>query len=93
MWAHEITLTLPLFIEVSLPSQESERSCICVFKGVDFPSVYEFCNWILELFRRLGIFFIFYYSESAFDTLMQTSGVESTLKVGGTGLSYPWYNI
>jgi len=28
--AHKASLTPPLFIEVSVPSQESERSCICV---------------------------------------------------------------
>jgi hypothetical protein len=30
--AHKTNLTLPLFIEVSLPSQESEWSCICVLQ-------------------------------------------------------------
>ena len=30
VWAHKISLTPPLFIEVHAPSQESERSCICV---------------------------------------------------------------
>jgi hypothetical protein len=27
---HKISLTPPLYIEVSVPSQDSERSCICV---------------------------------------------------------------
>jgi hypothetical protein len=27
---HKTSLTLPLFIEVPVPSQESEQSCICV---------------------------------------------------------------
>ena len=30
VWAHKTSLTSPVFIEVSVPSQESERSCICV---------------------------------------------------------------
>jgi hypothetical protein len=30
IWAHNTSLTPPLFIEVFLPSQESEWSCICV---------------------------------------------------------------
>jgi hypothetical protein len=30
VWAHKTNLTLPLFIEVLVASQESERSCICV---------------------------------------------------------------
>ena len=44
-----IILTPPLFIEVSVPSQESERSCICVlavsiliFDFVIFPTVWYF---------------------------------------------------
>jgi len=31
VWAHNNSLTLPFFIEVPVPSQQSERSCICVF--------------------------------------------------------------
>ena len=31
VWAHKTGLTLPRFIEVTLPSQESKRSSICVF--------------------------------------------------------------
>jgi len=29
-WSHAANLTPPLFIEVPVPSQESERLCICV---------------------------------------------------------------
>ena len=29
VWAHRTSLTPPLFIEEYVPSQESERSCIC----------------------------------------------------------------
>jgi hypothetical protein len=29
VWDHKISLTLPLFIEVPVPIQENERSCIC----------------------------------------------------------------
>jgi hypothetical protein len=35
VWAHTINLTPPLFIEVSVPSQGSERSYICV-RDIDF---------------------------------------------------------
>jgi len=31
VWGHTISLTPPLLIEVSVPSQESEQSCIYVF--------------------------------------------------------------
>jgi hypothetical protein len=30
VWAHKISLTLSFFIEVSLPSHDSQQSCICV---------------------------------------------------------------
>jgi hypothetical protein len=37
VWAHKASLTLPLFIEVPVPSQESERSCIWVLGVLIFP--------------------------------------------------------
>jgi hypothetical protein len=39
VFVHKTSLTLPLFIEVSLPRQENEQSCICVM-GIDFASFY-----------------------------------------------------
>ena len=30
VWSHQSSLTLPFLIEVPVPSQESERSCICM---------------------------------------------------------------
>ena len=32
IWANTTSLTPPLFIEVSVPSNESKRSCICVLE-------------------------------------------------------------
>ena len=40
-WAHKIIVTPPLFIEVPVPSQESDWSCICVL-GIHFISFYDF---------------------------------------------------
>ena len=60
VWAHTINLTPPLFIEVSVPSQGSERSYICV-RDIDL-SFLLFWYWILEPFRQcdmLVFFFIF----------------------------------
>jgi hypothetical protein len=37
VWAHKASLTLPLFIEVPVPNQESERSCIWVLGVLIFP--------------------------------------------------------
>ena len=34
VWAHKTSLTLPLFIDVPVQNQESERSCILYVKGV-----------------------------------------------------------
>ena len=48
VWVHKTSLTLPLFIEVSVPSQESEWLLLfLVF------------NWILEL-----VFFVLYFINS-----------------------------
>jgi hypothetical protein len=60
VWAHTINLTPPLFIEVSVPSQGSERSYICV-RDIDL-SFLLFWYWILEPFRQCGmlVFFHFY---------------------------------
>ena len=38
VWAHKISLTPPPLIEMFVPSQESERSCICVL-GVSICSL------------------------------------------------------
>jgi hypothetical protein len=40
-WTHKTSLTPPLFIEVPVPCQESERSCICV-RGIEFATFYDF---------------------------------------------------
>ena len=37
VWADKTSLTLPLFIEVSVPRQESERSCVCVLGASILP--------------------------------------------------------
>ena len=40
-------LTPPLFIEVLVAIQESERPYICA-RGIDFVYFYDFCYWILD---------------------------------------------
>ena len=47
VFVHKTSLTLPLFIEVSLPSQENEQSCIFVLWASIFP---------LSMFRQCSIF-------------------------------------
>ena len=57
VWAHKTSLTPPHLIEVLVPGQESERSCICVFReGANrFCLFLRFFYWILELFRQCGM--------------------------------------
>ena len=60
LWAHKTSLTPPLFIEVSVPSQESERSCIFVL----FVSILPLSTMFLFDFgvAPTVFFFLFYYS-------------------------------
>ena len=37
VWVRKTSLTPPLITEVAVPSQESERSCICVLRVLIFP--------------------------------------------------------
>jgi len=49
LWAHKTSLTPPLFTEVTVPSQESELSCVSVL-GFSILPFLRFFYWILELF-------------------------------------------
>jgi hypothetical protein len=61
VWVHQTSLTPPLIIEVPVPDQESERSCICVLEVSVLPlGTVCFLFWILELFRKCDIFFAFH---------------------------------
>ena len=53
----KLLLSPPLFIQVPLPRQESERSCICLFR-VSIQPLQQFFYQILELFRQCGIFLL-----------------------------------
>jgi hypothetical protein len=44
-WAHKTSLTLPLFIEVSVPNQESEMLCMCVSDIDLINSVNSSCSY------------------------------------------------
>ena len=60
VWDHKISLTPPLFIEVPVPSQDNDMSCICVLE-VTICLFQRLFDWILELFRRCGIFCFSFY--------------------------------
>ena len=78
VWTHKTSLTLPLFIEASVLSQESGRSYICVLGAcIEFPSFYDISIWILEMFRRCGILFfilIRHMTENRLAILVMTFG-------------------
>jgi hypothetical protein len=42
IWAHKTSLTLPIFIKVPEPSQESECSCICMLGLLILPQFQTF---------------------------------------------------
>jgi hypothetical protein len=50
----------PLFIEVPVPRQDSERSCICVL-GVSILPLSTILTFILELFRQCDIFCLLWF--------------------------------
>jgi hypothetical protein len=59
VYAHQISLTLPLFIEVSVPSQKHMSGHA---KGITFAQSYDL-HWILYMFKECGIIVVllFYY--------------------------------
>ena len=57
---HKTSLTLPLYIEVSVPCQEGERSCIYVLEVSIFASFNDFPIGFLEMFRHCGNL-VFYF--------------------------------
>ena len=69
---HKTSLIPPPFIEVSVPSQECERSCIYVL-GVSIVFSRPFCHWIFELFRQSAIFELF--RQSAIFELFRQSAI------------------
>ena len=62
-WTHIASLTPPLLIEVFVPNQDSERSCICVLLGTWLDLFLQLFYWNLELDRHRGtfIFFSFFF--------------------------------
>ena len=62
VWGHKTSLTPSLYIEVPVPRQEGERSCIGVLWVSILPLFLRFCNWTLvELFRQWSIFVFLFY--------------------------------
>ena len=57
VWANKTSLTPPLIIEVSAPTTESERLCICVQGILILRLSAILFVFILELFRQRCIFY------------------------------------
>jgi hypothetical protein len=57
VWVSKTNSTPPPFIKVSVPSQESVQSCLCVLGVSSFPQLLRFYHYISELFPHCGIFF------------------------------------
>ena len=60
VWAHQSSLTLPLFIQMPVPSQVSKQSHICLL-GYWFCFFLPFWYCILELFRQYRNFIISHF--------------------------------
>lgn len=62
VWTHEISLALSLFIEVLVPSQEYERSCICTLEVCILTLLLRFFDRIFRTAPTMWyLFFILFY--------------------------------
>ena len=60
-WGHKTNLTPPHFIEVPVPSQESERSCICARVRVSIMLLYDFA---MRFWNCSGVGFLKLYLQT-----------------------------
>ena len=58
--AHQTIVIPPLFIDVSVTSQKSERSFILVVRGFDFTVFYDFDVWFWNCSDKYGILELFW---------------------------------
>jgi hypothetical protein len=69
VWARKTRLTLPLFIELPVPSQESAQSCICVLRVSIFPVsrilIFDLgivpTVWYFRIVPTVWYFFVFHF--------------------------------
>ena len=64
-WDNRFKFTKPLFIQVSVPSQESQRSRICVL-WYQFCLLLRYVYWIMKMFQRCGNFLVEFYPNTMF---------------------------
>jgi len=71
IWAHKVTLTSPLIIEIPILNQENERAwrhmCTRGIDCVSFFSFLRFSDWMLQLFWRCDIFCFYLISNFQVD--------------------------
>ena len=71
MWTHKISINPPLFIEVPVPSQESEWPCICVLEESIVTVSVVFLLHFGIVTTVWFIFFPFYYIYTNYITIMR----------------------
>ena len=59
VWVHQTSLTPPHCIEVPVPSQESEPSCICVVENIYYYSVSTIFLLDVGIFPIVRYFFFY----------------------------------
>jgi hypothetical protein len=71
-------LATPLYLEVSVPCQEGERSCIVWLVDIDFVSLFDLAIFSLALFRQCGIFGFSFLYETIHDLSPSRHGTDTS---------------
>ena len=80
VWARKTRLTLPLFIELPVPGQESAQSCICVLRVSIFPVsrilIFDLgivpTVWYFRIVPTVWYFFVFHFITTTTTTTTTT---------------------
>ena len=95
VWIHKTTITLPLFIEVPVPRQESELLSPCVARGINVASVSAILLLYFGTFLTCEIVcFPFYYAIWITISYVTTIPIlhDCYLDVSAVSL-LPWYEL
>jgi len=60
VWTHKTSLTPPLYIEVPVPTEECEWSCICMLGLSNFASIYDLSIGYWNCSDNI-VFFVFHF--------------------------------
>ena len=87
VWAHKTSLTLPLFIEMPVPSQESEQSCMCVIG-----SVFATVSTVFQLnFGTVQTMWYFFFNIQL--TLIVSNSVDSNFRLSRIFIKVPKFVV